>query len=105
VLKEFTAEEIKSAFKTWVEAQDLNDPKNLSFLPGKFVQIVDNLAYTAREQKREAEEAKTQRDAAVAKMQQQAEAERAEAEKKREAETKVFDPLADLLSETDQTVV
>lgn len=105
VLKEFSAEEIKSAFVHWVDAQDLNDPKNLSFLPGKFVQIVDNLTYAARKQKQEAEEAKTQRDAAVVKMQEQAELERKQAEEKKAKEAEVFDPLADLLSETDQTVV
>lgn len=105
VLKEFSAEEIKSAFKTWVETQDLNDAKNLSFLPGKFVQIVDNLTYAARKQKQEAEEAKIQRDAAVIKMQEQAELERKQAEEKKAKEADVFDPLADLLSETDQTVI
>jgi hypothetical protein len=105
VLKEFSAEEIKSAFKTWVGAQDLNDPKNVSFLPGKFVQIVDNLTYAARKQKQEAEEAKTQRDAAVVKMQEQAELERKQAEEKKAKEAQIFDPLADLLSENDQTVV
>jgi hypothetical protein len=105
VLKEFTAEEIKSAFKTWVETQDLNDPKNLSFLPGKFVQIVDNLAYSARKQKQEAEKAKTLRDATALRLQEEAEIDRQAREKMKQDESEIFDPLAELLSETDQTVV
>jgi uncharacterized protein YdaU (DUF1376 family) len=105
VLKEFTAEEIKSAFKTWVETQDLNDTKNLSYAPGKFVQIVDNLAYSARKQKQEAEKAKTLRDATALRLQEEAEIDRQAREKMKQADENIFDPLADLLSETDKAVI
>jgi len=105
VLKEFTAEEIKSAFKTWVETQDLNDTKNLSYAPGKFVQIADNLAYSARKQKQEAEKAKTLRDATARRLQEEAEIDRQAREKMKQDESEIFDPLAELLSETDKAVV
>ena len=105
VLKEFSAEEIKSAFKTWLDNQDLNDPKNLSFLPGKFVQIVDNLAYSARRQKQESEKAKIQRDAMAARLQEEAEIDRQAREKMKQATEEEFDPLANLLSGNEESVV
>lgn len=96
VLKEFSAEEIKSAFKTWLGDQDLSDPKNVSYLPGKFVQIVDGLCYSAKIRKQESDIAKTARDAAVLRLQAEAEEERVEREKKRIEEEEIFDPLANL---------
>jgi hypothetical protein len=97
VLKEFTSEEIKSAFKSWLDDQDLSEPKNVSFLPGQFVQVVDGLAYASRRLKQEAEQAKIARDAAVAQLQAQAEAERLQREKAEKAEAaNLFDPLADV---------
>jgi hypothetical protein len=97
VLKEFSAAEIKSAFTAWLAEQDLSDPKNVSFLPGKFVQIVDGLCYSAKRRKQEADQALVARNAQAIRLQQEAEAERAEAERKRVAEENSFDPLADLV--------
>lgn len=97
VLKEFTAVEITAAFKSWISDQDLSDPKNVQYLAGKFVQIVDSLAYSARKHKQEAEQAKVGREAAVARLQEEAEIERQAREKMKEAEENVFDPLADLV--------
>ena len=94
VLKEFTAAEIVSTFKTWLQDQDLTDTKNLTFLPGKFVQVVDSLSYCARRRGEEAKKTAALREAAVAQLQAQAESERAEAEKKKLADEQIFDPLA-----------
>jgi hypothetical protein len=99
LLKEFTAEEIKSEFKPWLDKQDLLDPKNVSFLPGQFVQVVDGLAYSARKRRQEAEANQIARTAAVLRMQAEAEAERQEAERNRQAKSNCFDPLGDLLAE------
>ena len=95
VLKEFSAAEIKSAFTAWLGDQDLSDPKNVSFLPGKFVQIVDGLCYSSRKKKLEAEKEKTLRDAAVKRLQEEAEVNRQAAEKIKRAEEDIFDPLAE----------
>jgi hypothetical protein len=94
VLKEFSSAEILSVFKTWLQDQDLTDTKNLTFLPGKFVQVVDSLAYCARRRGEEAKKTAALREAAVAQLQAQAESERAEAEKKKLADEQIFDPLA-----------
>ena len=94
VLKEFTQEEVVSVFKTWLKDQDLTDAKNLSFASGKFVQVVDSLAYCARRRGEEAKRTAILREAAVAQLQAQAEEERAESEKKKLAEDSQFDPLA-----------
>jgi hypothetical protein len=94
VLKEFSQEEVVSVFKTWLKDQDLTDAKNLSFAPGKFVQVVDSLAYCARWRGEEAKRTAVLREAAVAQLQAQAEEERAESEKKKLAEENIFDPLA-----------
>ena len=92
VLKEFSAAEITAAFSAWLADQDTSDPKNLSFLPGKFVQIVDGLAYSARKRKQESDQAKIARDAKAREMQETAEAERQEAAKKQQEEE--FNPFA-----------
>ena len=94
VLKEFPAEDVKSAFHSWLEEQDLSDPKNVSFLPQKFVQIVDSLCYSARRRKQEADDARVLREDAVVRLQREAEEERQKAEEKKHAEEAVFDPLA-----------
>jgi hypothetical protein len=94
VLKEFSQEEVVSVFKTWLKDQDLTDAKNLSFAPGKFVQVVDSFAYCARRRREEAKRTAVLREAAVAQLQAQAEEERAESEKKKMAEDSQFDPLA-----------
>ena len=95
VLKEFSAAEIKQAFSGWIEDQDLSDPKNVSFLAGKFVQIADSLCYTTRRKKQESDDARVQRDLTAARLQEEAEAERREREVKRKAEEESFDPLSD----------
>lgn len=105
LLKEYTPEELTAVLKTYLDSRDLEDPYTLKFVTQNYLDAADGLAYSARRQKQEAEEAKTQRDAAVVKMQEQAELERKQAEEKKAKEAEVFDPLADLLSETDQTVV
>lgn len=91
VLKEFSAAEIKSVFAAWLADQDLSDPKNVSYLPGKFVQIVDGLAYAARKKKEETEKTRTLRDETAQRLQKEAEVER-----ERQAEEVIpdFDPLA-----------
>ena len=94
VLKEFPAPEILAAFKIWLGDQDLSDPKNVSFLPGKFVQIADGLCYSARRKKQEADAAKIVRDAAVQRLQAEAEADRARQEDEKQKESEIFDPLA-----------
>jgi hypothetical protein len=94
VLKEFSAAEIRSVFSAWVADQDLDDPKNVQYLPGKFVEIVDSLAYTARRKKQEAERERIVRAAAVKRLLEEAEDERRLAEEKKRAEAEIFDPLA-----------
>ena len=92
VLNEFSAQEVKSAFTNWLDEQDLSDPKNVSFLPGKFVQIVDGLCYSAQKRKQQSEKTKAERAVMVAKIQAEAEEERRlEAEAK--AKEEEFDPL------------
>lgn len=103
ILNEFTAEEIKSVFKPWLGDQDLSDPKNVSFLPGQFVQAVDGLAYSARRRKKEAEVALIARDRRAAELQAEAEDERREAERKRWAEDSFLDPVFGDLLCTDAT--
>jgi hypothetical protein len=93
VLREFPAAEIKSVFSAWLEEQDLNDPKNVQFLPNKFVQIVDSLCYSARRRKQEADDARVLREDMARKLQEEAERER-EAAKKKQAEEEIFDPLS-----------
>lgn len=94
-LKKFTAEEVEGAFREWLDNQDLSDVKNLSYLPGKFVQIVDSLANATREQRKERADAKLIRDAAAKRLSEEAEADRAEREKRR-LEEEANNPLADL---------
>ena len=95
VLKEFPAAEIKSAFSAWIAEQDLLDSKNVQFLAGKFVQIVDSLCYSARRKKQESDDARVQRDLTAARLQEEAEAERREREVKKKAEEESFDPLSE----------
>jgi hypothetical protein len=93
VLKEFSAAEIKAAFSAWIAEQDLLDSKNVQFLAGKFVQIVDSLAYTARKKKAEAETERSAREATVLRLQKEAEEERNTARAREQEET--FDPLSE----------
>jgi hypothetical protein len=93
LLKEFTAKEIMSAFKSWLKEQDLSDPKNVSFLPSTFVQIADSLAYSARRKKQEDEAYHKLVDATRERLQAEAEAESQELERKRKEEENAFNPL------------
>jgi hypothetical protein len=94
VLREFSAEEIKHAFATWLGNQDLSDPKNVSFLAGKFVQIADSLCYTAKRKKQEAEETKVLREQTAARLQGQAEQERLVKAQQEKLES-AWDPLSE----------
>lgn len=94
VLKEFTAEEISTCFKDWLTDQDLNDAKNVQFLPGKFAQIADSRAYTLRRTRQEHEKDRKARDETSERLQREAEQERADLEKKKQEEEELFDPLA-----------
>jgi uncharacterized protein YdaU (DUF1376 family) len=93
VLKEFTAVEIQSVFRTWLQDQDLTDPKNLGYLPGNFVQKVDGLAYTSRRKAEEAKQAQKDRDTAVARLQAEAEADRLKREGTKNQENNLVDPV------------
>jgi hypothetical protein len=93
VLKEFSAVEIISAFAVWFGDQDTSDPKNVSFLAGKFVQIADSLCYTSRRQKQESEEARLLRDQTAARLQSEAEQERLVLAQQQKL-VEDFDPLA-----------
>lgn len=94
VLTEFSAAEITSAFTAWFADQNTTDTKNLSYLPGKFVQIADGLAYAARKRKQESEQAKIVRDATALHLQVEAETERAARAERTAREAELFDPLA-----------
>jgi uncharacterized protein YdaU (DUF1376 family) len=96
VLKEFSAEEIKSAFKVWLEANDLSDPYTSKGAANNFAQTADQLCYSAREQKKEVAQTKIAREAAVARLQEEAETDRQAREKLRQTEES-FDPLSDLV--------
>jgi hypothetical protein len=92
VLKDFTAAEIKAAFTSWLADQDTNNPKNVTFLAGKFVQMADGLAYATRRRKQESDKLQIARDALARKLQDDAEAERQKAAQKEKNEA--FDPFA-----------
>lgn len=91
VLAEYSKEEVIDVWKTWIGEQIGDDPK---FWAGKFVQSVDDLCYTARRKKQEAEETKALRDQTAARLQEQAEQERL-AKARQEKLVEDFDPLAD----------
>ena len=93
-LKEFTAEEVTSVFKTWLDEQDLTDPKNLSFLPGKFVQIAGDKAYALRKSREVRSKESVERELTVKRLQEEAETNRAAAEAVKAEESGLFDPLA-----------
>jgi hypothetical protein len=93
VLKEFTAAEITSAFQTWLEDQDLSDLKNVSFLPGKFVQIADSLANTKRVRLKAKAKEDAARDKRALEMQAEAAKEREESAARRKAEEEMEDPV------------
>lgn len=95
VLKEFPAAEIKAVFAAWIGEQDLLDSKNVQFLAGKFVQIVDSLCYSARRRKQEADDAKAARDVTAERLQREAVEERRLAEEKKQSEEAAFDPLSE----------
>jgi hypothetical protein len=92
VLREFPADLIKESFVTWLGNQDLSDPKNVSFLAGKFVQIADSLCYTAARKRNEAEQTKILRDQTATRLQEQAEQERL-VKAQQEKLVADFDPL------------
>jgi hypothetical protein len=91
VQKEFGTEEVISVYREWLGKQDLSDPKNVSFLPGKFVQIADSLCYSSKKRREEKAKEKIAREAAVEKLQAAAEEERRKLAEKKKAED--IDPL------------
>jgi hypothetical protein len=95
VLREFGSEDIIAAFRSWLIDQDLSDPKTLKWGAGDFVQKVDQIAYTARKKKSEAETTQAARDAAVRRLQNEAETQRLLREAQLDKEENCFDPLSD----------
>lgn len=93
VLKEFPAELIKETFVAWIGNQDMSDPKNVSFLAGKFVQIADSLCYTAERKRIEADQTRALREQTAARLQAEAEQERL-AKAQQEKLVEDWDPLA-----------
>lgn len=96
-LLEFTEDELLTAFKEWLVNKDLDDPRNLQYLPGEFVQVADQLANGVRQHREDSERQKVLRDAAVKRMQAQAEAERQEVERRRTVVERPDDPMYGLL--------
>lgn len=94
VLESFSVEEIISVFKTWLDAQDLNNTAFLFNLPHKFVQLADGLCYSLRQTRIEKLKSDSERAAAVLRLQEQAEVERLKTQKKISEEESLFDPLA-----------
>ena len=90
VLNSYSKEEVIEVWKAWVDEQGGDDPK---FWAGKFVQSVDDLCYTARRQKQEAEKSKVLRDQTATRLQEQAEQERL-VKAQQEKLVADFDPLA-----------
>jgi hypothetical protein len=86
ILSDWTEEEVIAVFKEWLAEQDLNDPKNVQYLPGKFVQTADSRCYALRRKRQERESEGLARQRAVERLQEAANAERLEAEKKRQAD-------------------
>ena len=97
LLRDWTEEEVLAVFKEWLADQDLTDAKNVQYLPGKFVQTADSRCYSLRRKREEKVSEGLARERAVERLQEAANAEQQEADKKRQAESEQFDPLADLL--------
>jgi len=94
LLKEYSSEELTAVFKTFIGDKDLEDAYTLKYITQNYLDAADGLAYSARKHRQEAEQAQIAREAAVARLQSQAEAERLEREKKEQADSELFDPLA-----------
>jgi uncharacterized protein YdaU (DUF1376 family) len=98
LLHEWSEEEIIAVFKEWLSEQDLNDPKNVQYLPGKFVQTADSRCYALRRSRAEKVSEGLARQRAVERLQEAAIVESREAERKRKEEEEQFNPIADLMS-------
>ena len=98
LLRDWTEEEVLAVFKEWLADQDLTDAKNVQYLPGKFVQTADSRCYSLRRSREEKVSEGLARSKAVERLQEAANAERQEADRKRQEESEVYDPLADLLA-------
>ena len=94
LLKEYSAEELKGAFDTFLEEKDLDDPYTMKFIAQNYLDAADGLAYSARKRKQEVDQEKKDREAAVARLQAEAEADRLAIEEKQKEEAELFDPLA-----------
>lgn len=94
LLREHSPEEVISAFKTFIENKDLNDPKVLNFAAKNFVDAANGLILSARRRNQERDRDSAARESAKLRLQEEAEAERAAAEVAKQAEEALFDPLA-----------
>ena len=53
LLKEYTVEELKVTFTTFLEDKDLDDHYTMKFIAQNYLDAADGLAYSARKRKRE----------------------------------------------------
>jgi hypothetical protein len=95
LLEMYSKNELIAAFKSFISDKDLGDPYGLRFIARDYLAAADGIAYATRRWKQEAEQAKTERDAAVLRLQAEAEAERQEAARRQQEEAQSFDPLSD----------
>jgi len=105
LLKDWTVDEIKAVFREWLDAQDVNDAKNVQYLPGKFVQIADSKCYSLRRSRQEKAAEAEARAAKVKELQEAAERDLEASRKKREEEEQVLDPLGLFSDENNSTSV
>lgn len=91
---EYENSEILTVFKTWLDDQDLSDPRKIDFAAKNFVECADALCYSARRKKQERVAAETEREAAKARLQAESDAERQANEAEKQNEELLFDPLS-----------
>lgn len=94
---EYSQSEILGVFKTWLDDQDLSDPRTVQYAAKNFVECADALCYSARRKKSERVVMDTERELAKARLQAEADAERVAAEGLKKDEELAFDPLADVV--------
>jgi hypothetical protein len=97
LLTSYSAQELISAFKTFIEDKDLEDVYTLKYIAENFIDAADGLAHSARKRKQESDAIRLARDATKARLEAQADVERQEREKKRQEEELAWSPLDDLV--------
>lgn len=97
LLREHSPEEVISAFKTFIENKDLNDPKVLNFAAKNFVDAANGLVLSAHRRQNEKDRDVSQRELAKSRLQAEAEDERITADSEKKSEDNLFDPLADVV--------